>query len=152
MLGEDGANRLIKELDENLTSLELRAVIARNSATAQRLATKSAVEDVTSPGALEMLVSEGPEAGPINATKRVVSVITGTTKEARTLRQMGIYDEIAEALVGLRGQQAKDALKLVERAMAGDALNQTQARIIAKALTSPAAAAAYGWGTAEAQQ
>jgi len=43
-------------------------------------------------------------------------------------------------------------LKLVERAMAGDALNQTQARIIAKALTSPAAAAAYGWGTAEAQQ
>ena len=152
MLGEDGANRLIKELDENLTSLELRAVIARNSATAQRLATKSAVEDVTSPGALEMLVSEGPEAGPINATKRVVSVITGTTKEARALRQMGIYDEIAEALVGLRGQQAKDALKLVERAMAGDALNQTQARIIAKALTSPAAAAAYGWGTAEAQQ
>jgi hypothetical protein len=36
--------------------------------------------------------------------------------------------------------------------MAGDALNQTQARIIARALTTPAAMALYGYGTAEAQQ
>jgi hypothetical protein len=55
-------------------------------------------------------------------------------------------------LVGIRGRQAKEALRLVERAMAGDALNETQARIIARALTSPAAIAAYGWGKAEAEQ
>jgi Mg/Co/Ni transporter MgtE len=65
---------------------------------------------------------------------------------------MGIYDEIANTLVSLRGNQAKQALRLVERAMAGDALNETQARVIAKALTTPAAMATYGFGTAEAQQ
>jgi hypothetical protein len=148
LLGKDDAARLYDELDEAVVSLELRAAVARNSATQQRQAISGAVEDITSPGALSTLMA----GEPLNATKRVSQVVTGTTPEARTLRQMGIYDEIAEALVGLRGQQAKDALKLVERAMAGDALNQTQARIIAKALTSPAAAAAYGWGTAEAQQ
>ncbi len=148
LLGKDDAARLYDELDEAVVSLELRAAVARNSATQQRQAISGAVEDITAPGALSTLMA----GEPLNATKRVSQVVTGTTPEARTLRQMGIYDEIAEALVGLRGQQAKDALKLVERAMAGDALNQTQARIIAKALTSPAAAAAYGWGTAEAQQ
>lgn len=148
LLGKDDAARLYDELDEAVVSLELRAAVARNSATQQRQAISGAVEDITSPGALSTLMA----GEPLNATKRVSQVVTGTTPEARALRQMGIYDEIAEALVGLRGQQAKDALKLVERAMAGDALNQTQARIIAKALTSPAAAAAYGWGTAEAQQ
>ena len=152
LLGEKEANILMKELDENITSLQLRAVIARNSATAQRIATKSAVEDITSPNALQMLVGEGPDAGPVNATKRLVAVITGTTKEARALRQMGMYDEIANTLVSLRGSQAKLALGLVEKAMAGDALNETQARIIARALTTPAAMATYGFGTAEAQQ
>ena len=152
LLGEKEANILMKELDENITSLQLRAVIARNSATAQRTATKGAVEDITSPNALQMLVSEGPDAGPINAIKRLVSVITGTTKEARALRQMGMYDEIASTLVSLRGDQAKQALRLVERAMAGDALNETQARVVARALTTPAAMATYGFGTAEAQQ
>jgi Mg/Co/Ni transporter MgtE len=62
---------------------------------------------------------------------------------------MGIYDEIATALTGLRGQQAEQALRLVERAMAGDALTETQARIIARALTTPAALAAYATATSE---
>jgi hypothetical protein len=148
LLGADDAARLYDELDEAVVSLELRAAIARNSATQQRQAISGAVEEITAPGSLSSLMA----GEPINATKRVSQVVTGTTPEARTLRQMGIYDEIAQALVGIRGRQAKEALRLVERAMAGDALNETQARIIARALTSPAATAAYGWGKAEAEQ
>ena len=148
LLGKTETDRLYKELDENVVSLELRAAIARNSATQQRQAIQGAVEDITAPGALSTLMA----GEPINATKNVVQIVTGTTPEARTLRQMGIYDEIANTLVSLRGNQAKQALRLVERAMAGDALNETQARIIAKALTTPAAMATYGFGTAEAQQ
>jgi hypothetical protein len=89
---------------------------------------------------------------PGQAAKRMVQVFTGTTPEARALRQMGIYDEIAATLVNLRGPQAQMALKLVEKAIAGDALTETQARIIAKSLTTPAATALYGYGQAEAQQ
>lgn len=148
LLGADDANRLYRELDEAVVSLELRAAIARNSATQQRQAIAGTVQDITSPGALSTLMA----GEPLNATKRIAQVVTGTTPEARTLRQMGIYDEIAQTLTQLRGQQAQQALRLVERAMAGDALNQTQARIIAKALTTPAALALYGYGTAEAQQ
>ena len=148
LLGKTETDRLYKELDENVVSLELRAAIARNSATQQRQAIQGAVEDITAPGALSTLMA----GEPINATKNVVQIVTGTTPEARTLRQMGIYDEIANTLVSLRGNQAKQALRLVERAMAGDALNETQARVIAKALTTPAAMATYGFGTAEAQQ
>jgi hypothetical protein len=148
LLGADDANRLYRELDEAVVSLELRAAIARNSATQQRQAIAGTVQDITSPGALSTLMA----GEPLNATKRIAQVVTGTTPEARTLRQMGIYDEIAQVLTQLRGQQAQQALRLVERAMAGDALNQTQARIIARALTTPAALALYGYGTAEAQQ
>ena len=148
LLGKDDSARLYSDLDQNVVSLELRAAIARNSATQQRNAISGAVENITAPNSLNTLMA----GEPINATKRVVQVITGTTPEARTLRQMGIYDEIAGTLTSLRGNQAKQALRLVERAMAGDALNETQARVIAKALTSSAATAAYGFGTAEAQQ
>jgi hypothetical protein len=83
---------------------------------------------------------------PVNATKRVVQLFTGTTPEARTLRQMGIYDEIAKSLVGIRGAQAEQALRLVERAMAGEVLNDTHARIIARAITIPGASGAFRAG------
>jgi hypothetical protein len=65
---------------------------------------------------------------------------------------MGIYDEIATALTGLRGQQAQQALRLTERAIQGDALTEAQARIIARALTQPAALAAYATYTTELEE
>ena len=148
LLGPKDADALYSQLDENVVALELRAAISRNSATAGRKAIQETVEGITSPSALSTLMA----GEPVNATKRVVQVITGTTPEARTLRQMGIYDEIAATLVNLRGPQAQMALKLVQKAIAGDALTETQARIIAKSLTTPAATALYGYGQAEAQQ
>jgi hypothetical protein len=145
LLGPREADRLYRELDENVVSLELRAAIARNSATARRQAITGQVEAITDPGTLGVLLS----GEPVNAVKRIVQTVTGATPEARALRQMGIYDEIATALTGLRGQQAQQALRLVERAMAGDALTETQARVIARALTTPAALAAYATATSE---
>lgn len=148
ILGQADADRLYKELDEAVVSLELRAAIARNSATQQRQAIAGAVQDITAPGALSQLLA----GEPVNATKRIVQLFTGTTPEARTLRQMGIYDEIAKSLTGIRGAQAQQALRLVERAMAGEALNDTHARIIARALTVPGAAGAFRAGEEAAPQ
>ena len=143
LLGKPDADRLYKELDESVVALELRAAIARNSATQQRLATDEAVQNIIAPNALQTLLA----GEPLNAGKRIATTITGNTPEARTLRSQGIYDEIAKVLVGLRGRQAKEALSLVRRAIDGDALTETQARVIARALTMPAAAAAYTAGT-----
>ena len=148
ILGQRDADRLYQELDEAVVSLELRAAIARNSATQQRQAIAGTVEDITAPGALSQLLA----GEPLNATKRVVQIFTGTTPEARALRKMGIYDEIAKSLVGIRGAQAQQALRLVERAMAGEVLNDTHARIIARAITVPAAAGAFRAGEQAAPQ
>jgi lipase chaperone LimK len=143
LLGGSAATRLYNELDEQVVSLELRAAVARNSATARRQAIQGQVEDITAPGIFATLLGDGPEAGPVNATKRVVAALAGNTAEARALRKMGIYDEIANALVNTRGPQAQQALRLVERAMAGEALSKIQARTIARAMTTPAAMAIY---------
>jgi hypothetical protein len=148
ILGQRDADRLYQELDEAVVSLELRAAIARNSATQQRQAIAGTVEDITAPGALSQLLA----GEPLNATKRVVQIFTGTTPEARALRKMGIYDEIAKSLVGIRGAQAQQALRLVKRAMAGEVLNDTHARIIARAITVPAAAGAFRAGEQAAPQ
>lgn len=149
LLGPRDAARLYDELDQNVVSLELRAAVARNSATARRQAGERTVQEITSPGILGTLVSDAQDAGPVMAVRRLVAVITGTTREARAVRQMGIYDEIATALTSLRGPQAEQALRLTERAMAGDALTQNQARVLARALTTPAALAAYAATTSE---
>jgi hypothetical protein len=143
LLGKSAADNLYKQLDEQVVALELRAAVSRNSATARRQAIQGQVEDITAPGIIATLVSEGPDAGPINAIKRLTAAMTGTTSEAAALRRMGIYDEIARVLVTTRGPQASLAIKLVERAMAGEALNDAQAKIIARAITTPAAMATY---------
>ncbi len=143
LLGKSAADNLYKQLDEQVVALELRAAVSRNSATARRQAIEGQVDDIVAPGIIKTLVSEGPDAGPINAIKRLTAVMTGTTSEAAALRRMGIYDEIARVLVTTRGPQAGLAIKLVERAMAGEALNDAQAKIIARAITTPAAMATY---------
>lgn len=145
LLGPRDAARLYDELDQNVVSLELRAAVARNSATARRQAIQGQVEAITDPGTLGVLLS----GEPVNAVKRIVQAVTGAGPEARAVRQMGIYDEIATALTSLRGPQAEQALRLTERAMAGDALTQNQARVLARALTTPAALAAYAATTSE---
>ena len=147
LLGKPAADNLYKQLDEQVVALELRAAVARNSATARRTAIQGQVQDLTAPGILATLFS----GQPINATKRIVAAITGNTAEARALRKIGIYDEIAKVLVTQRGPEAQRALRLVERAMAGDALNQVQAAIISRAITRPAAMAAYGAMRPEAE-
>ena len=86
---------------------------------------------------------------PLNASRRLAQVISGNTPEAKTLRKMGIYDEIAGVLVSLRGKDAQNALKLVRRAMNGEALSEQQAQTISKVLSTSAAISLYSIGTSE---
>jgi len=97
------------------------------------------VEEITAPGPLATLLS----GEPIYATKKLVQVITGTTDEARALRKMGIYDEIAGVLISLRGKEAQNALRLIRGAVDGDVVTTQQAEKIAKILTSSAGMASY---------
>ena len=143
LIGDEATDALYKKLDEAVVTLELRATISRNSKTQVRDSITGKVEEITAPGPLATLLS----GEPIYATKKLVQVITGTTDEARALRKMGIYDEIAGVLISLRGKEAQNALRLIRGAVDGDVVTTQQAEKIAKILTSSAGMASYAAGT-----
>ena len=139
LLGDADADEFYKVLDEQATGIELTAAVATNSKTYQRQAGEQRIKERIETPVLGAIL----RGKPINASQQIFQSITGRTPEADAMRRMGIYDDIATVLTQLRGQSATDALNLIERAKAGRALNDTQARIIANAVTTPAAYAAY---------
>ncbi len=139
LLGDADADEIYKVPDEQATGIEPAAAVAANSKTAQRLSVGRSVEEIAAPGILGSLL----RAEPVNASRMVVQSITGKTPEADAARRMGLYDDIATLLTRVQGQNARDALNLIERAKAGKALNDVQAAIIAKAVTMPAAISTY---------
>ena len=139
VLGPAKANEFFKLLDEQATTVELRAAVAANSKTAQRQALGQAVGDITTNG----ILGELGRGKAIDTQQRLVQSMTGLTPEADAVRRMGLYDDVASVLTRLQGQDARDALEMIELARRGRVLTEPQARIIAKAVTKPAAMALY---------
>jgi hypothetical protein len=139
LLGDADADEFYKVLDEQATGIELASAVATNSKTAQRQAVGRTVEEIAAPGILGTML----RGEPVNASRMIVQSVTGKTPEADAARRMGLYDDIATLLTRVQGQNAKDALNLIQQAKAGKALTDVQARIIAKAVTAPAAIGAY---------
>jgi hypothetical protein len=139
LLGDADADEFYKVLDEQATGIELASAVATNSKTAQRQAVGRTVEEIAAPGILGTML----RGEPVNASRMIVQSVTGKTPEADAARRMGLYDDIATLLTRVQGQNAKDALNLIQQAKSGKALTDVQARIIAKAVTAPAAIGAY---------
>jgi hypothetical protein len=139
LLGDADADEFYKVLDEQATGIELASAVATNSKTAQRQAVGRTVEEIAAPGILGTML----RGEPVNASRMIVQSVTGKTPEADAARRMGLYDDIATLLTRVQGQSAKDALNLIQQAKSGKALSDVQARIVAKAVTAPAAIGAY---------
>jgi len=134
LLGPKEADALLDKLDKETVAYELRAAISMNSKTAIRQRIQGSVDEQTSSGALELLGS----GEPLNASKRFVQLFTGSTADAQTLRQTGIYEEIATGLTATKGRRARAALKLVQRAMDGQKITEQQAAFIGTVVASSA--------------
>jgi hypothetical protein len=132
LLGQDAADELLAEVDEAATAFELRAAIAENSKTAIRQSIQGGVNARAEGGILRTLQT----GEPVNAAKRIVQAITGETPEAKELRRMGIYEDIARALTETRGGRAQAALARINAAMNGQTLSEQSARMIANTLTT----------------
>lgn len=143
ILGKPRADALMRTLDEAAAQLGTRSAVARNSATASRLAGKEAIDAITEPGALATLL----QGQPVEAGRKLVQLFTGRTSEAATAQKQAIYAEIAQALTQMRGPQAQDALQAVNKAIAGQPVSSAEAARIARALTTGGALAAYQTGT-----
>lgn len=142
VLGPSRSKVMFKALDEAAAQFQQRLNVARNSATASRLAGQQAVKDITEPGALGSLM----QGEPVQAFRKVVQVLTGNTKAAQSAKSQQIYAEIARALTQMRGPAAQSALKSVQDAMSGQPIKSADAVRIARLLTSSAALGGYQLG------
>lgn len=143
ILGQSEADRLFPILDEAGAQLQTRGNVARNTATAARTAGQASVRQASEPGAVGVLA----QGRPIDAARRVVQVLTGNTAEARLAKEQGIYKEIAQILTTKRGQEAQDALRIVQRAMEGQPVSSADAARVAKQVTAGLALGGYQIGT-----
>ena len=136
------ADELLRELDKAGQSVEFRASQALNSKTAQREATREAVEMQTQPGMLGRLMA----GEPANAGKELVQVLTGHTRKYTAEQQRQIYDDIASALTEKRGSSARAALKYIEKAMQGQPMTDAQARFVSSVAGASMSGAATSTG------
>lgn len=130
LVGGKKADELFAMIDEALPALELRAAVAGNSKTAIRQAIQGQVKEEVAPGFLRKVASEA--GNPLDAAKAVTQAVTRSGDKVLSDAEREIYAEIADALVGKRGQAAQQALRTVRRAMNGQPINDAQARQVGK--------------------
>lgn len=126
ILGPKQAVAFFRDLDKATVAFELKAAVAENSKTAIRGAIQGTVKSGVRPGALETLAA----GKPVEAAKRFVEIFTGDSAEAQAIREAGVFEEIARALTGKKGADARAALNLVTRAMSGQQVTGNQAAFI----------------------
>ncbi|MBN7755494.1 hypothetical protein JYP46_01540 [Nitratireductor aquimarinus] len=93
-IGKEKADRLFSEVDRVATSFDLRASVAENSKTYARQATDRRIKDMTGPGPVGRLA----QGEPVNATKRIVQLLTGKTPEKIQAREDAVYSQLANLL------------------------------------------------------
>jgi hypothetical protein len=128
ILGKEQAAALADKLDEAGTAFEIAAALHQNSKTAVRGAVQGSVDASTAPGVMRRVLA----GEPLQATKRLAQIITGSTPEAREAAKAGIYAEIAKALTQTKGRDAEHALMGIAKAMSGQEIGEAQALRIAK--------------------
>ena len=109
VLGSKNADKLYKQLDRLQAALDLRAMVAQNSKTAQRLAVKGRVEELTEGGSLEALAM----GRPLEATQRAVQAAAGVTKGAKQEQQSQILRELAKAMTEKKGEAAQQGMRVI---------------------------------------
>lgn len=117
ILGADDAGALFKQLDESAKAFELRASVARNSATAQRQATQQGVKDVVEGGPWNAL----RQGEVVESPKKMIAAILGRSPEAKQQISDDVYIGLVKALTGPRGAQARamlDHLQTVQHLIA----------------------------------
>lgn len=144
ILGGPRTDRLLNELDRAATALDLRAAVAQNSKTAIRQSIQGQVAHETQPGLLRDTI--GNIGNPLEAARKITRQVASVDPRSLSRREKAMFDEIAEALVGIQGQEAREALIAVKRAMAGQPLKDAQAELIGRVVAGSGALGLYQSG------
>lgn len=140
VLGSD-ASRLFSELERVGDALVLRAAVARNSATAIRQAGQEAMRAEVAPG----LVREtaGNLGSPFEAAKSITQTVAGIDPTNLSRQEAQYFAEIADALTRIKGDEARKALTVVRKAMAGQPIKEAEAELIGRVVSGAGAVGAY---------
>ena len=108
VLGEEGADRLLSEIDEAATAFNLRATQAQNSRTAAREMIRDRIEP--EPGVVRTAMGGG------NPIPRAIQSVTGETRTARNQAADAVLMEVADLLTGPRGDDAMAMAAILQQA------------------------------------
>lgn len=140
VLGSE-AQTLFRELEKAEAALALRAAVSRNSATAIRLAGQDAVKAEVEPGLIRRTLGRG--GNPLEGAQQVTEAIAGIDPRSMNQAEQAIFAEIADTLTGLRGAEAEKALRIVNRAMKGQAIKDAEADLIGRVVAGAVAGSGY---------
>lgn len=140
ILGSE-ADRLFDELDRAGSALALRATIAANSQTAIRRAIQGEVRATTQPGLVRRTIGQG--GNPFEAAQEVTRSLAGIDPASMSRAERQIFAEIADALTGMRGPEAVQAMQAVRNALKGQPLKDAQAELIGRVVGGSTAALGY---------
>lgn len=126
----------LRELAAAEQTLKVRAALATNSKTQIRQATQKSVDEITAPG----IVGTALAGEPLNTTKRLIQFVTGQTAEYTADRKQAIYLDIAKALTEKKGETAREAYRVIRRAIENGNATMTPAErsLVANALAGGA--------------
>jgi hypothetical protein len=107
--GKGGYNQLQKQLQQLESAINIRNSVASNSATHKRTVIQGRIKEKAEGGAFES-VKRGDIAG---AGQKTIGAVTGSGEDLVTKRTKSMNREIANAMVNIKGKEARKALKII---------------------------------------
>lgn len=119
-------NQLMIALRELRSAFEMRAATTPGSRTAIRQDVQRGVEEMTEASPIRM----AQQGNPIDATRRLTSILTGATDDLMERERQQIFAEIVQALTQKQGKDAQAALRYVEQAIKDGKISQDRAKFV----------------------
>jgi hypothetical protein len=143
LLGPDDARRLVETLNEAKIALQTKQGIVRGSQTGMRLAIAEKDKMLNAPSFADFIARA--EYG--KAFSNIMQTLTATRPQDLLARSEEAWDEVAGTLTSMQGADAKRALDILEKAMAGQKATNKNAKFVAdfiRKMRAPAIVGAEG--------
>ena len=126
----DGADAMIKQIEQVQTAASTRASVAANSKTQIRSSTQKMVEDLTAGGPVRTFLEGKPAAG----AQQLIQELTGFTKEFGERQRQSIFNELSDALTRIGTDDATEVLRVLDRVQRGLEVSNEQRQFAANRL------------------
>lgn len=138
VLGDEQSEQLFNSLDEIESGLQLLNSLSGNSKTAVRQDLNRIIDKALEPGVIGTVLQG--ELGSV--PQKIIQAVTQRTPEALQDRKDAILSEVAIVLTRAKGREAEEALKLIDKAVRGVTLSQSQGAFISKVYQAASGASA----------